>query len=397
MEIDDMEIEESDTERTVKKSFAEVLGMTEGSKLKKETQAYVDRIDPEQALERIADLKKELYEDRAQVASYLAEVITLKDRIKMGASMEETQTFLERMRNTAKSVIGLRKGLANATDGEIINLLVGDFSKRSHYLTERIDHVMEKRDEATTHMGQLKVNRREAIPMMQEAEAAIREMHKEKQRLEARLQQKLAPEVRDAVEDEYDLLKDTWFIEGEKLAEATYTIELCSNVLGTMRIYKANIDNLLREARGLKRTVDITVDTIKPAMKSVVTVADLANTVTETVDSHEVLREYINSVLPKITEMTAYFPELIQDSFDGKFFKDGINEYLKKCDNKYNLMKDLAQVEMYVNARKTLEEAGIEVPDFDAGELVFHKPDSEEAGIDSDDGDSAVGDGLGEI
>ncbi len=50
-----------------------------------------------------------------------------------------------------------------------------------------------------------------------------------------------------------------------------------------------------------------------------VTVANLAITVTDTVTSHEVLREYINSVLPKITEMTAYFSELIQDSFDGQY------------------------------------------------------------------------------
>ncbi len=393
----EMEIEiegtESETATTVKEGLAEVLGMT--TKLKQETQAYVDTIDSDNALDRIAEIKQELYQSRAEVAGYLAEVMTLKDRLQAASSGEETKTFLDRIKNISKAVLGLRKGFASMTDGEIVNLLVGDFSQRSHYLAERIDHVLEKRDEATKHMDVLKENRRSAIPMMQEAEAAIREMHKEKQRLEARLQQPLGLEERDVTESEYDLLKDTWFAESQKLNEATYTLELSSNVLGVMRVYRANIDNLLREAQELKRTVDLTVDTIRPSIKSIVTVANLSQTVSDTVTSHDVLREYINTVLPKITEMTAYFPELIQDSFNGEFFKEGLQDYLKQCDDKYNLMKDYAQVKMYEKARQTLVDAGIVVPAFDAEELVFHKPGSLSEDIGSGDG-SAGGEGAAE-
>lgn len=365
---------ENETATTVKEGLAEVLGMT--TKLKQDTQAYVDAIDPENAMERIAEIKQELAQSRGEVAGYLAEVMTLKDRIQMGSSLEDSKTFLDKVKNMAKAIIGLKKGFASMTDGEILNLLVGDFSARSHYLAERIDHVLGRRDEATKHMDLLKENRRTAIPMMQDAEVAIREMHKEKQRLEARLQQPLSLEERDVTESEYDLLKDTWFVESQKLSEATYTVELSSNVLGVMRIYRNNIDNLLREASELKRTVDLTVDTIKPSIKSIVTVANLSQTVTDTVTSHDVLREYINTVLPKITEMTAYFPELIQDSFNGEFFKEGLQDYLKMCDDKYNLMKDYAQVKMYEKARQTLVDAGIVVPEFDAQQLVFHKPGS---------------------
>ncbi len=388
----EIEIEgtESETATTVKEGLAEVLGMT--TKLKQETQVYVDTIDPENAMERITEIKQELSQSRGEVAGYLAEVMTLKDRLRAGASTEDTKTFLDKVKNLSKAVLGLRRGFASMTDGEIVNLLVGDFSVRSHYLTERIDHVIGRREEATRHMDVLKENRRTAIPMMQEAEASIRELHKEKLRLEERLKQPLSLEERDVTESEYDLLRDTWFAESQKLSEATYTVELSSNVLGVMRVYRANIDNLLREAQDLKRTVDLTVDTIKPSIKSIVTVANLSQTVTDTVTSHDVLREYINTVLPKITEMTAYFPELIQGSFNGEFFKEGLQDYLKKCDDKYNLLKDFAQVKMYEKARQTLVDAGIVVPEFDAQELVFHKQGSlsDDIGSEAADSDGAA-------
>lgn len=77
----------------------------------------------------------------------------------------------------------------------------------------------------------------------------------------------------------------------------------------------------------------------------------------------DIVKEYINTVLPKITEMTAYFPELVGESFEGTFFKGALEEHLQRCDERYTAMTDYTRMSTLARAIKVLQDNGVPVPD----------------------------------
>lgn len=199
------------------------------SRIREETMAYVKQIDLS-LIDGLATIRSEISYIRGRVGDYLSQVLgqVLEQRDdSVGGEIEEP----------GPSEMSPELGIFTA------------------YLTDRHQQLVKMREEADMHLGVLYRKREDALVVMGVAEAAIKEMHKEKPLLEARLEQKLDHEVRAAVEDEYDLLKDAWFFEGEKLADSTYTVELASNFLEVVRVYASNINNLLAEAEATKGTI----------------------------------------------------------------------------------------------------------------------------------------------
>ena len=379
-------------EQEVDSAFEAMLGVT-GSEMD-QTKDYLKDIESQDALAELEGINADLQKIKLKAGNYLSMTLTWKDRVMKGDSLEDSQTTLKRLLSYGKSILGLRESFENMPVSQQLNYLFADFQDFVGVLAGIREEVTSKRREADKHMINMRQSLKDAVPRLEEAEKGMMEVQAQREALETKVNVEMSAREKMDFDEEKDLLHESWLAARKELRAVTYVYNLTDNVMETVRVYRQNLDVLIEEADALQHDIQLTANTIKPLMRTVVSGAKIAEALTRGLDSYKILKAVVNPILAKTGEIGAVMPEVRRKVLDGKFIDERVHKHLEECYVRARLVQNYGVMKDLEEARRKLKERGIAVSNFNAEELAFGSGGA--APEPGDDGGAGYGAGAGD-
>ncbi len=384
---DELELtDEMDVE--MEESFEQMLDMT--SEDTAATKQYLDSIESDDAIGELEQINQELQGIKLKAGEYLTATLTWKERLAKADALEDNQTKLQRMVGYGKAILGLRESYENMPISQQLNYLFADFQDFIGVIMEIREDVTKKRSDCDKHMTKIRGQLKQSIPRLESAEAQMVNLQKLQEQLEEKIQAELTPAEKYALDEEKDLLHNSWLEARKELRASTYLYNLSDNVMETVRVYRGTLDVLIEEAEALQHDINLTTNTIKPLMKTIVSGAKIAEALTKGLDSYKILKAVVNPVLAKTGEISAVIPEVRRKVMDGNFIDARVQTHLEECYVRARLVQNYGVMQDLQDARQKLKDRGIK---YDSEQLDKEIDELGGAGPDDYDlGDPFLGD-----
>ena len=333
--------------------FSKVFGQEHASQVS-EALAFGQKISEEDSIQELEKITQDLDGIKGMVSEYLTRALTWKEQLNISGKVNEWNP-LQRVLQQVKAMVGLREGFQSMPLSEQLNFLFYDFEKYAGALSGIRDEAADKVQSADKYVTQLRSQIKEAVPMMRQAEKEVTEVQAEREALEAKLSQELSIEDKVQLQEDHDTLMATWDAADQRLRDTTYTYLLSQNLVDAIRAYRQNLKILAKEADKMLYDLNLTTNSLRPFMGTVVSGARIAEVLTNTLESYKVLRDTLNPVLMRTADIGAIMQTAREKTMDGTVVNQETIDHLKETALRAEVLGNARTIE------RLLQEHGIKV------------------------------------